>query len=88
MSRHSSVCHDRISRKIVEAMLQQETFYHNKDQAELNEEKKLSRNKEFLCRDTTEEDCRDILYYVATLIKVIGSGTLLRHSLICCNIEE
>ena len=54
MSRHSSVCHDRISRKPVEAMLQQATFYHNKDQAELNEEKKLCRDKEFLCCDTTE----------------------------------
>ena len=44
---------------------------------------KLCRNKGFVCRDLArevlEEECRDIPYFVATLIKENGSGTLSRH---------
>ena len=43
----------------------------------------LCHDKEFLCRDTAEEMCeedrRDTLEYVMTLIKGNGSGTLSRH---------
>ena len=73
-------------------MSQQETVCSNKVQVELKEELELCSDKEFLCRNTTEEvcekDCRDTLDSVATLIKVNGSGTLSRKSLLCCNIKE
>ena len=35
-----------------------------------------------------EEECRDTLDSVATLIKKIGSGTLSRQSLLCRSIKE
>ena len=46
-----------------------------------------------LCRNKVqdelkEEDCRDTLDFVATLIKENGSGTLSRQSLLCRNIKE
>ena len=72
-------------------MSQQEALCHNKDQVELNQETKLCRDKIFLCRDiaeeASEEDCRNILYSVVTLIKANGSGTLSQHSLLCHNIK-
>ena len=53
---------------------------------------KLCCDKKFLCRDIAgevlEEECHDIPYSVATLIKANGSETLSRHSLLCYNIKE
>ena len=73
-------------------MLQQAASCRNKDQAELKQETKLCLDKGFLCRDNAEEvskeDCRDILYSVATLIKANGSRTLLRRFLLYHNIKE
>ena len=73
-------------------MSQPTALCRNKVQAELKEEIKLCRDKEFFCRDTVEEvceeDCRNTLDFVVTLIKENGSGTLLRQSLPCCNIKE
>ena len=62
------------------AMSQPVALCLNKVQAELKEEIEIYRDKEFLCRDTTEkvckEDCCETLDSVATLIKANGSGTL------------
>ena len=73
-------------------MSQLVALYGNKVQAELKKEMELCRNKEFFCRDTAEEvceeDCRDTLNSVATLIKENGNGTLSRQSLLCRNIKE
>ena len=44
---------------------------------------KLYHDKGFVCREIAgevlEEECHDIPYFVATLIKENGSGTLSRH---------
>ena len=64
----------------------------NKVQAELKEEIKLCRDKEFFCHDTAEEvceeDCCDTLDSVVQLIKVNDNGTLSQQSLPCRNIKE
>ena len=56
-----------------------------KVQAEIKEEIEL-------CNDTTkevcEENCRDTLDSVMTLIKENGNGTLSQQSLLCRNIKE
>ena len=61
-------------------MSQPADLCHNKVQAELMEEIELCSDKEFFCRNTAkevcEEDCRDTLDSVATLIKANGRGTL------------
>ena len=61
-------------------MLQPAALCRNKFQAELKEEIELCHDKEFFCRDTAEgmceEDCRDTLDFIATLIKANGSGIL------------
>ena len=73
-------------------MSQRAALCRNKVQAKLKEEIELCRDKEFLGRDTAEEvceeDCRDTLDSVETLIKENGSGTLSRQSLLYCNIKE
>ena len=46
---------------------------HNKVQAELKEEIELWCN---IAEEVCEEDCRDTLNFVVTLIKADGSGTL------------
>ena len=65
-------------------MTQPAALCRNKVQAELKEEIKLCSDKEFFCRDTAEEvceeDCRDTLDSISTLIKANGSGTLSRQS--------
>ena len=62
-----------------------------KVQAELNKEIELCRDKEFLCRDAAEEECEEECHEnldsITTFIKVSGSGTLSRQSLLCCNIK-
>ena len=74
------------------AMLQPTALCSNKVQAELKEEIELCRDKEFFYCDTTEEVCeedyRDTLNSVVTLIKANESGTLSRQSLLCRNIKE
>ena len=66
-------------------MLQPADLCRNKVQAELKEEIEL-------CRDTVEEvreeDCRDTLDSIVTLIKENGCGTLSQQSLLCRNIKE
>ena len=61
-------------------MSQPVALCRNKVQAELKEEIELCHDKEFFCRDTAEEvceeDCRDTLDSITTLIKANGSGTL------------
>ena len=73
-------------------MLQPTTLCHNKVQAEIEEDIELCRSKEFFCLDITEEECegvcRDTLYFIATLIKENGRGTLSQQSLLCHNIKE
>ena len=63
-------------------MSQPTALCRNKVQAELKEEIELCHDKEFFCHDTAkevcEEDYRDTLDSVATLIKENGSGTLSR----------
>ena len=62
----------------------------NKFQVEFKEIE-LCRDKEFFCCDIAEEeceeDCRDTLYFIVTLSKPNGSGTLSRQSLLCRNIK-
>ena len=64
----------------------------NKVQAELKEEIELCHDKEFFCRDTDkevcEEDCRNTVNSVVTLMKANGSETLLHQSLLYRNIKE
>ena len=72
-------------------MLQPATIYRNKVPIEFKEEEELCHDKEFFCHDIAEkeceEDCRDTLYFVATLSKENGTGTLSRQSLLCRNIK-
>ena len=64
----------------------------NKVQTKIKEEIELCRDKEFFCHYIAEEECeevcRDTLYYVATLTKENGLGTLSRQSLLYRNIKE
>ena len=61
-------------------MSQPAVVCRNKVQVEFKEEEVLYRDKEFFYRDIAKEeckeDCRDILYSVATLSKANGSETL------------
>ena len=72
-------------------MSQPTALWHNKVQAEIKEEEELCRDKEFfyrkIAKEKCEEDYHDTLYYVATLSKANGSGTLLRQSLLRHNIK-
>ena len=73
-------------------MSQPVALCRNKVQAELKEEIELCHDKEFFYYDTAEEvceeDCRNTLDSITTLIKANGSGTLSGQSLLCRNIKE
>ena len=73
-------------------MSQPAALCRNNVQAKLKEEIELCGDKDFFCRNTAEEmceeNCRDTLDSVTTLIKANGSGTLLQQSLLCHNIKE
>ena len=63
-------------------MSQPAAVCRNKVQVEFKEDEELCHDKEFFYRDIAEEeceeDCRNTLYFVETLSKENGSGTLSR----------
>ena len=61
-------------------MSQSVAVCRNKVQAELKAEIEFCHEKEFLCCDIAEEDCRNTLYSVMTFSKANGSETLSRQS--------
>ena len=65
-------------------MLQPVDLCRNKVQAKLKEEIELFRDT---VKEVCEEDYRDTLDFVVTLIKANGSDTLSRQSLLCRNIK-
>ena len=68
-------------------MLEPGDLCHNKGQVALKEEIEFYHDKEIFYCDTVEEvceeDCRDTLDYVTTLIKAKGIGNFSRQSLLC-----
>ena len=72
-------------KEISRAMSQPADLCRNKVQAELKEATELCRD---IVEEVCEEDFRDTLNSIVTLIKANGSGTLSRQSLLYSNIKE
>ena len=81
---------DRITKEPAKLCRNQQLYVVTK--SKLNSRKDFYHDKVFLCRDIAEAECeedyRDTLDYVPTLIKANDSGTLLRQSLFSRNIKE
>ena len=57
-------------------MSQPAAVCHNKVQVEFKEEEELCCDKEFFYCNIAEKDCHDTFYFVTTLGKANGIGTL------------